>query len=383
MIIYLLLVFLVIGYTYLGYPILLKTLTRLASPNQVHYGREELPAINILLAVHNEEDMIAMKIKNCFEGNYPADKIKLFIGSDGSLDKTVSIIETINHPNVRLGIFERMGKGNVLNELVMMARPDQASVFVFTDVNVLFAPDALYEMVKHFKHERVGLVGAWINNRPSDAAAAYQENFYIQQENELKYAEGLLGGNMVGAFGAAYAIRASLYPAVPKNFITDDLFIATHIALSKFACIMEPNSVAEEIIHPTEESEFRRKRRFAAGNFQVLFYFLGRYVNNLSFAFCFFSHKVLRWKIPMMLAAGLVGLFITKGETILHLILFVFMLILCLSPIWNKFLIKRGIEIKIAKFTAYFIKMNLAIGMGFLNYLKGIETNVWQPTKRN
>lgn len=361
----------------------MKTLTRLARPNQLHYSREELPAINILLAVHNEEDMIARKIKNCFEGNYPADKIKLFIGSDGSSDNTISIIESINHPNVRLGIFERMGKGNVLNELVVLARPDNAPVLIFTDVNVLFSNDALYELVKHFKHDKVGLVGAWVNNTESAADAAYQENFYIQRENELKYAESLFGGNMVGAFGAAYAIRAKLYPSIPKNFITDDLFIATHIALNKYACLIEPKGEVEEIIHPTEESEYRRKRRFAAGNFQVLFYFLGRYAENLSFTFCFFSHKVLRWKIPMMLAIGLVGLFMTRGETKLHLILFLLLCFLCLSPLWNNFLIKRGIEIKIAKFTAYFIKMNIAIGMGFLNYLKGIETNVWQPTKRN
>ncbi len=63
----------------------------------------------------------------------------------------------------------RNGKSAILNKLVNLVtqRPIDKSntVFVFTDANVMFTPETLYELAKHFKNSGIGQVGANILNR--------------------------------------------------------------------------------------------------------------------------------------------------------------------------------------------------------------------------
>ena len=361
----------------------MKFMTRNKVINDIVFTTNELPDVCILISVYNEAASINQKISNCFETTYPKEKIKVYIGSDGSTDNTIEAAKQNDQTNVFIYEYARMGKGNVINNLMEVIGKNNSNIIVLTDVNVLFKREALYQMVKHFKNEKIGLVGAWIHNILSEQDIAKQENFYIQQENHLKFAEGLWYGNMVGAFGAAYAIRPNINKPIPQNFVTDDLYITTQIALNGYDCIIEPKSIAEEIVYPTQASEFKRKKRFSAGNFQVLFYHLSKFSKNPAFAFCFFSHKVLRWKLPFLLFSIPILILYAGVETNLQKYLLFTSIVIVLAPFWNKLLINMGIENKMTKFVAYFVSMNVAIGIGFFNYIKGIKSNVWEPTKRN
>jgi hypothetical protein len=52
--------------------------------------------------------------------------------------------------------------------------------------------------------------------------------------------------------------------------------------------------------------------------------------------------------------------------------------ILFISPLFIPFVKKA----KPLLFVAHFYNMNLALLIGFFNYLKGVKTSVWQPTVR-
>ena len=65
-------------------------------------------------------------------------------------------------------------------------------------------PETAFRLVRHFRDERIGLVGANILNVGMRRdGISFQEKAYIERENLIKYHEGLVWGTMMGPFGAA------------------------------------------------------------------------------------------------------------------------------------------------------------------------------------
>ena len=83
-------------------------------------------------------------------------------------------------------------------------------------------------------------------------------------------------------------------------------------------------------------------------------------------------HKVLRWLTPhLYLLAIVAGLFTSQW--------LVTSIVLIGLPVSQFILMYFGLATPLA----YFYAMNAALFIGFLRYLKGVKSSVWQPTKRN
>ncbi len=88
--------FLLIAHSYLLYPIFTQLLGRFFNNNSSFYSlEEELPLVSVLMAAHNEEQVIEEKIGSILNSNYPSSKIEILIGSDRSTDKTNAIIKSM------------------------------------------------------------------------------------------------------------------------------------------------------------------------------------------------------------------------------------------------------------------------------------------------
>ena len=99
------------------------------------------PSIGVIIAAYNEEKSIQERIENLLSQSYPQDRINIYIGSDGSDDRTIEIANTFEASNLNIFDFqERRGKVSVLNELVETASED---ILVFSDANTMFAIDAI------------------------------------------------------------------------------------------------------------------------------------------------------------------------------------------------------------------------------------------------
>lgn len=385
---------LLVAHSYVLYPLLQQLWAKNSHPNSHTFSKEEaLPPVWIFMAVYNEATVIADKLESVFNTTYPTQAIRLIIGSDNSTDNTHQIIETFKqqHPNyyVQLTIFAgRNGKINIINQLIATHKQAFApnAAMVLTDANVLFSTDMLYQLLKHFKTESIGLVAANVLNKSAKQATgiALQEKWYIQHENLVKYHEGINFGYMMGAFGACYALKAKLFKPVPTNFIVDDFFQTLQLIEQGYQAIKEPLATCYEDVSTDMWEEFRRKKRISAGNFQNL----KRFSHLLSpsrgmLAFSFWSHKVLRWLSPFFIITALISLIYLSAKTkfyqVLLLLQFGSLLVPLLDVIANKF----NIHLKLFRFIRYFYAMNIALLIGFFNYIKGIQTNVWKPTKRN
>lgn len=371
-------------YHYVLFPLIINALAKNKKANFDKYTLDELPTISILLAAYNEEKVIEEKIRSTFNTSYPIEKIEFWIGSDASSDATDSIIHNYQaqYPTLLFQRFGgRTGKPEIINQLEKKA---SGELLILTDANVFFEKDTLINIVAYFKDKKIGLVGGNILNlETKNDGISNQEKKYLSGENSTKYKEGILWGTMMGAFGGLYAIRKTVYSEVPKNFIVDDFYISMKVLEQDYASINALDAIAYEDVSNLPEEEFRRKVRIGIGNFQNLFEFKNLLFKSSSIAFCFISHKILRWKGPFfMLFAWLSSSYLMCQKPIYFLI-WIGLSAFFTAPIIDILLKKLNIHIKVLRFASHFILMNLALMIGFFKFVTGNYKSTWTPTQRN
>jgi len=375
-----------IAYTYLVFPLFLKILSLGKKNNEIIFSKTgELPFISIIIPAHNEEEIISEKIKSIYQTSYPLEKIEIIIGSDASTDNTNNLLNKFSemHKELSYVIYnERMGKANVVNELV---KKTKGSIIILTDANVIFEKETIFEMVKHFKNSEIGLVDSNMNkcNIKSDGIS-FQEKTYISWESKIKNKEGKIWGTMIGPFGGCFAVRKDSYFPVRSNFLVDDFYINMKVIENNKKAISEMKSMVYEDVSNDLKEETRRKERIATGNFQNLFHFKHLLFSKIfGLSFCFISHKVIRWFVRfLMTAAFFSNLFLINKNSIYGL-LFLLQIIIILIPVLDLIMKKANIHISAFRFFTHFYFMNYALFIGFFKYVKGVKSGVWQPTKRN
>ncbi len=362
-------------YTYIFYPMLLRKKAIGKSIDfQTYTLQDELPEVNIVIPVCNEEKVIEAKLNSIFETTYPKEKLHIFIGLDNCTDATKQIIETkFALSNIHLIEFiERQGKPNVLNQIINDKIMNDESILILTDANVIFTKHTILELVNYFKDEQIGLVDA--NIQPKEITNTNEKDYW-NYETKIKHNESLVYGIIPGPSGGCYAIRRNLFTSIPTNFLVDDFYIGFHIITQNYKSILNTNAICYEDVVTNWKQEFLRKIRIAAGNFQNLFYFQKYLLNpTTKIGFIFVSHKVLRWKTPILLL-------IIYYILLLEFTMFILIVTLFL-PIIDTLLFIFDKEFKPLRRFHYFIIMNIAVFIGFIKFFKGIQTNVWQPTTR-
>jgi cellulose synthase/poly-beta-1,6-N-acetylglucosamine synthase-like glycosyltransferase len=152
-------------HTYLFYHLLIRIFARNKKGNtKIFKIEDEMPFVSILIAAHNEESVIRTKILSIINNSYPQIKLEILVGSDCSTDKSNKIIEELikEYDCISIVKFEkRTGKIGVINSLIERAKYD---LVLLTDANVMFDKQTIFELVKHFKNEEIGLVDSKMIN---------------------------------------------------------------------------------------------------------------------------------------------------------------------------------------------------------------------------
>ena len=372
-----------IFYSYILFPLILKILAGKRSLKASGYTDDQLPAISVLIAAHNEEELIGEKIDSVFQGDYPSEELEVLVGSDASTDRTNTILKQKenDYPALHIFLFEdRQGKPGIINQLAEKA---MGKILVISDANVMLQNDTLRELIRYFKEERIGLVDSTpISTGIRKDGISRQEKFYTGREVSIKHRESILWESMMGPFGGCYAVRKTLYRPVPGHFLVDDFYISMSVFKQGSTCISNIHArVSEDVSnHPGEE--FRRKKRISAGNFQNLLRFWPLLFRGAGIGFSFFSHKVIRWKVPFLVLTTLSLSAILGMNSLLYLLLALLQLLVILIPVIEYILRKIGIQSLPLRFISHFVLMNMALLAGFFKFAGGIRNNVWQPTSR-
>ncbi|HMT68449.1 MAG TPA: glycosyltransferase, partial [Bacteroidales bacterium] len=310
-------------------------------------------------------------------------KLDFIIGSDGSDDGTGAVITAMaaTNPNIQIIInAERKGKAAMLNELVSGAKGD---ILVVTDANVMFTPSVIRKLAEGFADSRTGLCDATVHPfSADDTGITRQEIMYSRFETALKRAEGLLWGAMPGPYGGCYAVRRSLFPRLPENTLVDDLLVGLSVLKENYRAFNIPDAVVFEDTQPDMIEQYRRRTRIAAGSFQNLFRF-GLCISERAGAlFAFLSHKIMRWLTPLLLVLFFMTTVILSGSSYFYFCLTAFQLIFIILSVIDIMLDRRGKKLFIQRYVTQFLLMNAALATGFVKAVRGIESGIWEPTKR-
>lgn len=378
-------------YSYFIYPWIMEVLAKSKSFSGPHFSSEELPKIAIVFAAYNEEKVIVAKLKNLDTLDYPSDKLEIHVGLDHPDDDTAKLIEA-NKPSrfpFKVHHFtKRQGKANVLNKMFnQKIKTSDYEVVVMMDANIILKENCLIELLKYFKNPSLGLVGAVIQNTINgQSEIAIQERFYISKESQIKVNEGLAFGATIGAFGACYAIRSKHIKTIPSNFLMEDFYLSMHVLEEGALCMTNPEAVVYEDLPGSVKEEFKRKRRISTGNFQNLKAYAGLLLSRpWPVGFAFFSHKILRWFTPFFVLLAVMTtslLYIFYPGIAIHRIVFVLMMLNILLPLVDLVLKAMNISVNLLRLHRYFLSMNIAMFLGFIDWVRGVKTNIWKPTER-
>jgi len=366
-------------YSYGVYPILIGWLSRVFGQSSVATvgDPDPWPEVTLLIAAHNEEDVIEQRVENALEMDYPSDRLEIVIALDGCTDETAEIVRRFESQGVRLLDFpDRRGKSAVLNDAM---REVEGEIVLLSDANTGIDPRAARQLVPWFTDPRVGVVcGRLVLSDPHTGRNV--DSLYWKYETFLKQSEGRLGA-LLGANGAIYAIRKKLYQPIPSQTLIDD-FVIPLLAKLRSGCsiIYDPSAVAREETPASVGSEFRRRSRIGAGGFQSVG-LLWRLLDPRRgwVALAFLSHKLLRWLCPFFMIGVLVSTLFLLEINFYRLVL-MSQIGFYLVSVLAAFLPPSIKVLKPLRLATMFTSMNLALFVGFWRWLLGTQNGVWART---
>jgi biofilm PGA synthesis N-glycosyltransferase PgaC len=300
-----------IAYVYAGYPLLLVVWRKFAQ-RPVHKRYQE-PSVSLVVAMHNERKNARPKIENCFDLDYPANKLQVIVSLDAPTDGTEALVRDYADRGVDVVYSPvRRGKAAALNSGVAMATGE---VLLFTDARQQFDKSAVRELVANFADESVGSVSGELflldeqAKEASDAVGAYW-----RYEKGLRAMESDIH-SVPGASGAIYAIRRELFVPLRPETILDDVVIPMRIVLGGKRAIFDPAAHAYDVASQNPELEYERKTRTLTGNYQLFAQMpelLLPWRNPIFVQLV--SHKLGRLLVPYCLAALFISnLFLLHG----------------------------------------------------------------------
>jgi cellulose synthase/poly-beta-1,6-N-acetylglucosamine synthase-like glycosyltransferase len=384
-----------VAFSYLGYPLVLAfwdgVREALAARRFLAGGAdrrgggaprdpERWPTVSIVFSAFDEESCIREKIANCLALDYPPDRLEIVVGCDGCTDATAALARAAGGDRVRVHeLSPRAGKASVLSRLVPGA---SGEVVILTDANVMLDRGAVRALARRFADPEVGaVVGRLRLVNPRNAE--FEEGVYWKYETFLKYYEGK-HGCVLGANGGLYAIRRLLFSPLRADTITDDFVVPVRIAVRGWKVPFAPDAVAFEHTGEDAGSEFVRRARIGAGNWQALARVPDLLDPRTGFLFfAFLSHKLLRWATPLLLAVALaanVAAASAPGAWGYRVLLAAQLAFYALALAGR--LGAPGGARRVASMAHYFVAMNAALAVGLWRFARGTQRAAWQRTAR-
>lgn len=113
-----------------------------------------VPKVSVIVPAYNEEVVLAGCLSSILASGYP--RLELIVVDDGSTDGTAAVMEQFRaDPRTTLITQPNGGKGSALNTGIKTA---SGEILIFVDADGLFTTNTIPELLKGFRHRRVGAV---------------------------------------------------------------------------------------------------------------------------------------------------------------------------------------------------------------------------------
>jgi cellulose synthase/poly-beta-1,6-N-acetylglucosamine synthase-like glycosyltransferase len=252
----------------------------------LHYGRQKSkeeetsrnsdqdnfePFVSVVVPTHDEQMIVSKKIETLLDSNYAKDKLEL-VFVDDSTDSTPEIIREYQKkfPCIRLIRFhERMGYSP---SMIAGCRAAKGEILILSDAGSFLDPDAILNLVAHFRNPRIGVVtgkGVILNE---DEKVGRSESLYQRILNLLRRAED----NMDSTFyvkGEATAVRKDLLENLERCSETFDTTVGLFARQKGFRTVYDSRVKFYEYAPLTQSEWIKQKTIRAANLVKVLFRF--------------------------------------------------------------------------------------------------------------
>lgn len=341
--------------------------------------------VTIIIPAYNEMEILEKKLQNTMRIDYPPGKLAIIFITDGSTDDSQSVIN--QYPSVLLlHQDKRKGKMAAVNRAMQYVK---TPVVIFSDANTDLNTQCIRKMISHYTDPQVGGVAGEkkIISDGKRSAVGDAEGLYWKYESFMKKQDAAFH-TVVGAAGELFSIRTSLFTHLNDDIILDDFVISMKVCLQGYKIAYEPGAYAAELPSASVAEEEKRKVRISAGAYQCIGYVkdaLNIFRHSL-LAFQYISRRLLRWVVcPAMLLILLISNIIIVVQAGTYSLYGFFLwaqlsfYVLALAGWW---LIQSGKRPGIFTIPFYFLFMNYCLVRGFLKFLKGKQTVLWERSVR-
>lgn len=290
---------LLLFYVYAGYPLLLAVIGLFVRRRRPEPGY--CPRISVLIAAYNEEEAIERKIRQTLVLEYPPEKLEVLVLSDCSTDRTDEIVSAFPDGRVHLvRMLERRGKTHAQNFGVRRANGE---VVVFSDATAIYQSKALLYLACNYQDASVGSVsGRYQYFDPGEQSPTGMGSVaFWSYENLIKKLQSRIR-TITGCCGCIYSVRKSAYTELPADIISD--LVQPLQAIKKgYRVVFEDRALAYEETTQSTAEEFAMRVRVVTRAMRGLLS-VSDLLQPWKFAwpaFQLWSHKIMRWMVPLFL----------------------------------------------------------------------------------
>lgn len=358
-----------LAWSQLGYPLALvglqAMLRRPGPPNRVADG--ETPFVTVVVAAFREREVIARRIVNLRELDWPADRIELIVACDGSDDGTPDAAREAGADLVL--DLPRGGKVRAQDAAVRAAKGE---IVAFSDANSTWEPGALRALVAALSGEDVAFACGRVRFERVDGTN--EEGLYWRFEMFIRGLESKLASVTAGN-GAIYAVRKADYVEVDP-VMGHDLKLPFTLVKRGRRAIEAPRARATELMVPTVEGEFARKRRMMSHAWPIVI--RGGMLSPLGYpplyAAMILSHRAIRYASPFLHLVALV----TSAALAPSSVLFLAALIVQLAVLVAAAL-APAVRLRPLMICRYYVLMTAAIAAGLWDWSRHGTPAGWEP----
>ena len=381
-----------IAWTQAGYAVALALLARLLAPVQSKLARRpapgsaptaSLPSISLIVAAHDEELVIAAKVKNALALDYPRARLELIVACDGCSDATAERSREAG-ADVVLEL-PRGGKIRAQDAAVRIARGE---IVAFSDANALWERDAAQALVGAFAEERVGyacgqvrFTAPIVDSSAPDAGATNQEGIYWRYELAVRALESRLSSITAGN-GAIYAMRREDYIVVDP-IMGHDLSFPFNMVKRGWRAVYVPGAKASEKMVPSIEGELARKRRMMSHTWPIVLRggMLSPRGYGVGYALMILSHRVLRYSTAFLhalaLGANVALVAVGIGPTHPVYIALLALQLLLLALAWLGGIVK----VRPLLVVRYYVLTTASLALGLWDWLRHGTSAAWEAAE--
>jgi cellulose synthase/poly-beta-1,6-N-acetylglucosamine synthase-like glycosyltransferase len=331
---------------------------------------EEYPRITIIMSAYNEERVVADRIANLEQCNYPKDAYEVLFIDDCSDDDTLARAQAgLEKSGISFRIIantERMGTNRSYNHAMKLA---QYPVIVTTDADVFFEPDALNYLMGRLESDPgiaavTGELRPRMNNDETTKLEGAYRSFYGRMCDWESTIDSTYNFN-----GALVAFRTNLIRRIDDKRGSDDANTAFEAIRRGYRAVYERRAIVYEDIPSSFRIQYRQKIRRAKRLIEATLANLDLLGKDRPFTRYFYPLRLFMFLCtPTLFFAGLallaIGLYLSYPLVLLALAVIVAVV---------------GIAWRENLFNAFAVNQFYLL-MGLLNL--GKETRVWESTSK-